>query len=147
MAKLERVREVLSKPLEPEYVEQKAEAGWKLVAVEWEREVEAEEKEAGRVVEEVPYGLRVGEDCLHLVENPAETQVLIQMLDCIVDDYPFSKVADELNRSGFRTRSGSKWEAVSVYNMLPRLIQVGPRIFSSEEWQARRKDTSAALLR
>jgi hypothetical protein len=23
--------------------------------------------------------------------------------------------------------------------MLPRLIQVGPRIFSSEEWQARKK--------
>jgi hypothetical protein len=142
MAKLERVREVLSKPLEPEYVKRRAEAGWKPVAVEWEREVEAEEKEAGGVVEEVPYGLRVGDDCAHLVENPAETQVLIRMLDCLVEDYPFSKVADELNRSGLRTRSGGKWEAVSVYNMLPRLIQVGPRIFSSEEWQARRKRTS-----
>jgi hypothetical protein len=142
MAKVERIHEVLSKPLEPEYVKQRAEAGWKLVAVEWERETEAAEKEAGRVVEEVPYGLRVGDDCAHLVENPAETQVLIRMLDCLVEDYPFSKVADELNRSGLRTRSGSKWEAVSVYNMLPRLIQVGPRIFSSEEWHARRKGAS-----
>jgi hypothetical protein len=139
MAKLERIREVLSKPLEPEYVKQRAEAGWKLVAVEWEHEVETDEKEPRRLIEDVPYGLRVGDDCAQLVENPAETQVLIRMLDCIVQDYPFSKVADELNRSGLRTRNGSKWEAVTVFNMLPRLIQVGPRIFSSEEWQARRK--------
>ncbi len=139
MAKVERIREVLTKPLEPEYVEQRAEAGWKLVAVEWEHEVEADEKEPRRIIEHVPYGLRVGDDCTHLVENPAETQVLIRMLDCIVEDYPFSKVADELNRNGLRTRNGSKWEPVSVYNMLPRLIQVGPRIFSSEEWQARKK--------
>jgi hypothetical protein len=113
-----------------------------LVAVEWEHEVEADEKEPPRIIEDVPYGLCVGDDCAHLVENPAETQVLIRMLDCIVQDYPFSKVADELNHSGLRTRNGSKWEAVSVYNMLPRLIQVGPRIFSSEEWQARRKHAS-----
>jgi hypothetical protein len=139
MARVERVREVLSKPLEPEYVKLRGEAGWKLVAVEWEREVEEAEEAPRQVGEEVPYGLRVGDDCLHLVENPGETQVLIQMLDGIVQDYPFSKIADDLNRGGLRTRGGSKWEAVSVYNMLPRLIQVGPRIFSSEEWQARRK--------
>jgi len=139
MAKLERIREVLSKPLEPEYLKLRAEAGWKLVAVEWEREIEAAETGPRHVGEEVPYGMRVGDDCLHLVENPAETQVLIQMLDGIVQDLPFSKIADELNRSGLRTRSGSKWEPVLVYNMLPRLIQVGPRIFSSEEWQAQKK--------
>jgi hypothetical protein len=144
MAKLERVREVLSKPLELEHVKQRTEGGWRLVAVEveWEHEVEADEKEARPTIEDVPYGLRVGEDCAHLVENPAETQVLIRVLDGIVQDYPFSKVADELNRAGLPTRNGSKWEAVSVYNMLPRLIQVGPRIFSSEEWQARRQHTS-----
>jgi hypothetical protein len=139
MAKLERVREVLSKPLEAEYVKLRAEAGWKLVAVEWEREVAEAEEAPRQAGEEVPYGMRVGDDCLHLVENLGETQVLIQMLDGIVQDYPFSKIANDLNRDGLRTRSGSKWEAVSVYNMLPRLIQVGPRIFSSEEWQARRK--------
>jgi len=138
MAKVERIREVLNRPLEPEYLKQKAEAGWKLVAVEWEREVE-DKKERRPVSEEVPYGMRVGDDCMHLVENPAETQILIQMLDGIVQDYPFSKVAEELNRNGLRTRNGAKWEPVSVYNMLPRLIQVGPRIFSSEEWQAMKK--------
>ena len=139
MAKVERIREVLSKPLEPEDLKQRAEAGWKMAAVEWEREVEAEEKATSRAVEEVPYGLRVGDDCTTLVEDPGETKVLIRMLDGIVQDYPFSKIADELNHSGLRTRTGSLWQAVSVYNMLPRLIQVGPRIFSSEEWHARKK--------
>jgi hypothetical protein len=139
MAKLERIREVLSKPLEPEYIKLRAEAGWKPVAVEWEREIEEGERASHRGIEEIPYGLRVGDDCLHLVENPAETQVLLQMLDGIVQDNPFSKIADELNRNGLHTRSGSKWEPVSVFNMLPRLIQVGPRIFSSEEWHARKK--------
>jgi len=142
MEKVERIREVLSKPLEPEYIKQRVEAGWKLVAVEWEREVEAGEKGRPGIVEEVPYGLRVGDDRANLVENPAETQVLIRMLDGIVQDCPFSKIAEELNRGGLRTRNGSKWQAVSVYNMLPRLIQVGPRIFSSEEWQTRKKHAS-----
>jgi len=139
MAKLERVREVLSKPLDSEYIKLRAEAGWKLVAVEWEREVEEAGIRPRRSGEEVPYGMRVSDDCLHLVENAAETEVLIQMLDGIVQDNPFSKIAEELNRNGLRTRDGSKWEPVTVYNMLPRLIQVGPRIFSSEEWQARKK--------
>ena len=139
MAKVERMREVLSKPLEPEYVKLRAEAGWKAVAVEWEREVEEALEAPRQVGEEVPYGLRVGDDCLHLVENPAETTVLIQMIDGIVQDLPFSKIAEELNRSGLRTRDGAKWEPVFVFNMLPRLIQVGPRIFSSEDWQAQKK--------
>ena len=139
MAKLERVREVLSKPLDSEYIKLRAEAGWKLVAVEWEREVEEPQEQPRHSLEEIPYGLRVSDDCLHLVENPAETQILIRMLDGIVQDLPFSKIADELNRSGLRTRSGTRWEPVFVFNMLPRLIQVGPRIFSSEEWQAQKK--------
>ncbi len=139
MARLERVREVLSKPLEPEYLRLRAEDGWKLVALEWEREVEEPLRGQDHAREEIPYGLRVSDDCLHLVEDPAETQVLIQMLDGIVQDMPFSRIAAELNRSGLRTRSGSTWEPVFVFNMLPRLIQVGPRIFSSEEWQAQKK--------
>ena len=106
MAKVERIREVLSKPLEPEYVKQRAEAGWKLVAVEWEHEVEADEKEPRRVIEDVPYGLRVGDDCAHLIENPAETQVLIRMLDCIVQDYPFSKSRTSLIAMAFGPATG-----------------------------------------
>ncbi|HUE05592.1 MAG TPA: recombinase family protein [Bryobacteraceae bacterium] len=136
MSKLQRVREVPSGPISPEYVSQKAKDGWKLTAVEWEREVE-DTGQPGPLAEEVPYGLRIAPDCSRLEENTAEKQALIQMMDLIVQDAPLSLVAEELNRKGFRTRSGANWTPGSVFDMLPRLIQVGPRIFSSTEWSAR----------
>lgn len=136
MARLQRVREVPSAPLSPEYVDQKAKEGWKLTAIEWEREVD-EPLSAPPLSEEVPYGLRVSADCTHLEENGAEKQALILMMDLIVQDAPLSLVAEELNRKGFRTRAGGNWTPGSVFDMLPRLIQIGPRIFSSAEWSAR----------
>jgi len=137
VAKLQRVREVPSGPLTPDYVSQKSKDGWKLTAIEWEREVEEPTSQPGPLTEEVPYGLRVSADCSHLEENTAEKQALVLMMDLIVQDAPLSLVAEELNRKGFRTRAGSNWTPGSVFDMLPRLIQVGPRIFSSNEWTAR----------
>ncbi len=137
MSKLQRVREVPSGPLSPDYVSQKAKDGWKLTAVEWEREVDETGAQPGPLTEDVPYGLRVSADCKQLEENPAEKQALIQMMDLIVQDAPLSLVAEELNRKGHRTRAGANWTPGSVFDMLPRLIQVGPRIFSSAEWSAR----------
>ncbi|MFN7997146.1 MAG: recombinase family protein [Bryobacteraceae bacterium] len=133
MAKVERVREVVSGPLAPDYVSQKSKQGWKMTAVEWEREVE----DTGGMREEVPYGLRVSPDCTHLEEDASEKQALVMMMDLIVQDCPLSLVAEELNRRGLRTRSGAEWSPGSVFDMLPRLIQVGPKIFSSTEWTAR----------
>jgi hypothetical protein len=69
--------------------------------------------------------------------TPPRKQALILMMDLIVQDAPLSLVAEELNRKGFRTRAGANWTPGSVFDMLPRLIQVGPRIFSSTEWTAR----------
>jgi hypothetical protein len=137
MSKLQRVREVPSGPLSQDYVSQKAKEGWKLTAVEWEREIDEPAVQPGPLTEEVPYGLRVSADCTHLEENAAERQALMLMMDLIVQDAPLSLVAEELNRKGFRTRAGANWSPGSVFDMLPRLIQVGPRIFSSTEWTAR----------
>jgi len=137
MARLQRVREVPSAPLTPDYLNRKAKEGWRLTALEWEREVDDAGAQTGALSEEVPYGLRVSADCTNLEENPSEKQVLIQMMDLIVQDAPLSLVAEELNRKGYRTRGGANWTPGSVFDMLPRLIQVGPRIFSSHEWTAR----------
>jgi hypothetical protein len=57
----------------------------------------------------------------------------------IVDDLPMSGVADELNRQGFRMRNGAKWTATGVFDLLPRMIEAGPRIFTKDEWVERRK--------
>ncbi len=139
MPKLERVREVLRDSPTTEYLKQRADAGWRLVALEWQREIEGEAEEPPELIEDVPYGLRVAADCSHLEEDRSEKQALLLMMDLIVQDRPLSQVANGLNQAGFRTRQGTPWSPVSVFNMLPRLIEVGPRIFSSEEWMARRE--------
>jgi hypothetical protein len=139
MARVERIREVVTGSVDLEYMRQKTDAGWKLVAMEWRREIEGEEAAQQVIVEEIPYGLRVATDCSRLEEDPAERAVLMQMMELIVQDYSVTLAATELNKRGLRTREGGYWTPVSVFNMLPRLIEVGPRIFSSEEWETRRE--------
>src|SRR6185312_2720623 len=139
MAKVERIREVVTGSVDLEYVRQKTENGWKLVAMEWRREIAGDETEQPIIVEEIPYGLRVASDCSRLEEDPQERDVLVQMMELIVQDYSITLVASELNKRGLRTRTGSLWTPVSVFNMLPRLIEVGPHIFTSDEWEARRE--------
>jgi hypothetical protein len=131
-----RIREVWSGPLTEQYIRERAEAGWRIAAIEWVRQDESAEPPGS--VEEVPYGLRVADDCAHLEEDPAERQTMLLMLEMIIQDVRLPEVAAELNRRGYRTRAGTPWGPVNVFNLLPRMIEVGPRIFSSEEWGARR---------
>jgi hypothetical protein len=139
MAKIERVREPVEGSLDPEYIKQRERAGWRLVAVEWQREAEAAEPEPAPRMEETPFGVRVAGDCEHLEENPQEMQFLLTMMELIIQDVSIVKIAEELNRKGYRTRKGSEWGPVAVFNMLPRLIELTPRIFATEEWVERRK--------
>jgi hypothetical protein len=138
MARVERIRESVTGPVNAEHIRQKTDAGWKLVALEWQRETPGEEAESETLIHEIPFGLRVAGDCLHLEEDPEEKNALIMMMELIVREDPFSQIANELNQRGFRTRRGAKWTAVSLFNMLPRLIEVGPKIFSSREWEERK---------
>jgi len=81
--------------------------------------------------------LRVSSNCLTLEENPDEREALTAMLNLIVkDDVSFSQVARELNEKGFKTREGNRWTQTAVFEMLPRMVEVAPKIFSSEEWEA-----------
>ncbi len=142
MAKPERVRESVQGSLDAEYLKQRAQAGWKLVGVEWERVAPEAEAAAEAHLADAPYGMRVAGDCERLEDNPEEMQFLLAMMELIIQDISISKVAEELNRKGFRTRKGAEWGPVAVFNMLPRLIELTPRIFSSEEWIERRKHLS-----
>ena len=138
MAKVERIREMVTGSVDLDYVRQKTEAGWKLVAMEWRREIPGDETNEAVLFEEIPYGLRVAVDCSRLEEDPQERNVLVQMMELIVQDYSITLVASELNKRGLRTRSGGPWTPISVFNMLPRLIEVGPNIFSTDDWEERR---------
>ena len=138
MARVERMRELLAGPLDLEHVKEKTAAGWRLVALEWRRQINGEGPEP-EPRDDVPYGLRVAPDCMGLEEDPLEKEVLTLMMELLIQDSSFSKVANELNDRNYRTRRGIPWSPISVFNMLPRLIEVGPQMFSSDEWEARRQ--------
>jgi hypothetical protein len=144
MAK-QKLREVLTTPLTPEYLARRADEGWNAVAVEWERQNGTAPTPQPDIVEEIPYGLQIASDCHHLEENPVEKEILVCIMEQIVQDQPLSKVAAELNRLGHRTRQGTKWSPVAIFNLLPRLIEAGPRIFSSDEWAERREQLLKAI--
>jgi hypothetical protein len=140
MAQKERIREALSGLPTLEHLVERVEAGWKLVAIEWEREASAgADSPEKQMVEEIPYGLRVSDDCTGLVESQSERQIIITALDMIVEDCPLSRVADELNRRGHTTREGTPWTPSALFTLLPRMIQVGPKVFRSEEWVTRKQ--------
>ena len=138
MAKPERLREIVAGEVIAADLKARQAQGWRLVSLEWERASGSGPAAEAILEADVPFGLRVAEDCLHLEENPAERDVLMEVMELIVQDLPLSRVAEELNRKGFRTRQGARWNPISAFNLLPRLIEVGPRVLSSEEWIARR---------
>src|ERR1700738_2946541 len=109
VAKVERVREFPPAAPAAEYFQRKIEQGWKLVSIDWEREVDTALPPAVEPPEEVPFGLQVADDCMHLKENPGEKSALMLMMELIVKDEPVSRVADELNRRGYRNRDGRSW--------------------------------------
>ncbi|MEO1365632.1 MAG: hypothetical protein AAFX50_00555 [Acidobacteriota bacterium] len=134
----ERKREKLTRPVTPEWLEERLAQGWRPVAIEWERTSPSASKE----LTEVPFGLRVAEDGRHLCEDEDEMAMLRTVLGMIVRDRPMSEIAAELSRRGFRRRSGEAWTQGSVFDLLPRVIETAPSIYESEAW---RRDRPRAI--
>jgi hypothetical protein len=141
--KHERIREKVTILPTSMYLSKMHDAGWTLVALEWEREIEfsgePEVPEEPLAAEEVPFGLRIATDCHHLEDDPLEMQTLRFLAELIVQDVSFKSMADALNVRDYRTRSGQPWTAASVFRLIPRLIEVTPRILSTGEWQSRKQ--------
>lgn len=139
MAHPERIRDVVTGSLDLEHMKRRMEEGWTLTALEWQRGAPESQLQEFDYDQDVPYGVRVAADCRHLEEDPTEVSILMLMMGLLISDKSFSEVARELNEAGHRTRSGVEWSPVSVFNMLPRLIDMGPRIFSREDWEVRKR--------
>lgn len=138
MANVEHFREFLSAPPEIDYFLEKHKAGWRLVSIDWERDDPNAPTQKPGAEEDAPFGLQVADDCQHLTENAPEKQALIRMMEMIVQDQPLPQVAEQLNRSGYRMRSGRPWTAPAIFDLLPRLIEAGPRILTDEEYVSRK---------
>jgi hypothetical protein len=144
MAHFERIRDLISGPFSSEVIRQRTSAGWQLVSLEWRRELpESEAPTQGAFSEDIPYGLRISDDCLRLEVDPIEDRTLILMMELLVQDFSYSSIVSDLNEKGLRMRDGRPWSRVAVFNMTPRLIEVGPRLFSTEEWKKVRQRFSA----
>ena len=140
MAYFERVRDVVSGPFSPDIIQQRTATGWQMVSIEWRRELpDSDTPPEGGFVEDILYGLRVSDDCRRLEVHPAEHQTLMLMMELLVQDFSYSAIVSDLNEKGFRQRDGRPWSRIAVFNMIPRLIEVGPRFFNSAEWEKRRQ--------
>ncbi len=134
MASIERKHEVLAERLDDELLRVKARDGWRPISVVWERTVEGEAEQDEML--SVPFGLRVSGDCQTLEPDVSEIRTMLYMLKGVVEDRPFGHIAQELNAAGHRTRTGEEWNQTMVFHMLPRLIEVAPNIFNSNDWRA-----------
>lgn len=145
MAHFEGIRDVISGPFSPEIIQQRAAAGWQMVSIEWRRELpESETPSQGAFSEDIPYGLRISDDGRRLEIDPVENRTLMLMMELLVQDFPYSSIVSDLNEKGLRMRDGRPWTRVAVFNMTPRLIEVGPRLFSTDEWHKIRQRFSAS---
>jgi hypothetical protein len=145
MKKIDRIREKITILPTAQYISKMHDAGWTLVALEWEREVEVSgepEPETELAAEEIPFGLRIAPDCRHLEDDPLEMQTLKFITEMIVQDVSFRSMADALNAREYRTRDGRPWNAASVFKLTPRLVEIAPRILSGNEWDSRKKQLS-----
>ncbi|MFC5864862.1 recombinase family protein [Acidicapsa dinghuensis] len=137
MPHFERIRDVVSGPFSLDIIQQRASAGWRMVSIEWRRELpDSETPSEGAWGEDIPYGLRISEDGLRLEVDSVENHSLMLMMELLGQDFSYSAIVSSLNEAGFRTRDGKPWTRVAVFNMMPRLIEVGPRMFASEEWRS-----------
>ena len=147
MSRNEYLREIVQGELDAAHVREMLDNGWKPRAVEWEREVDAlgalDSAPSQGQYEELPYGLRIAQDCHHVEQDPQEMEALHTLTELIVQDATLTRMADELNRRGYRPREGTKWTALMIYNLFPRLIEVTPKIFSEDLWKIRRPQVAA----
>jgi hypothetical protein len=150
MKKIDRIREKVTILPTSMYLSKMHDAGWSLVALEWEREIDipgkpdsyAEDAVPEGGTEEIPFGLRIAADGRHLEDDPLETQTLKFLAEMIVQDISFNSMADALNVREYRTRNGQPWSPASVFKLVPRLIDVAPRLLSGSEWESRKRQLS-----
>ena len=137
----ERWREPVSTIPTKTVLDAKAEQGWRPIAIEWVRDAPQPGASDHRPI---PYGLRVSPDCAHLEIDPVEREVMSLIIAMIAGDHPLSKIAAELNRRELRPRHGSGWTQITLFKLLPRVVEFGPEILSAEEWpDSKRKVLSA----
>lgn len=140
---MQRHRDLISGEVTLDYFMRKMAEGWSVAAVEWVRDAPERPGTGGSFEvavhgEELPYGVQVASDGLHLEQNPLERTILLMILENIVREKRITEIAVDLNAAGLKTRRGRDWTPAAVFDLLPRLVELGPRLLESQEWRERR---------
>lgn len=138
------IRDLVPPTLSMEYFQERVNAGWVPVAVEWTRPSPTSKAAHEPMSLQPPYGFRIAADGKRLETEPEELNVLYVLLEEIVRDRRFTQIADELNKRKLRTRSGLKWTNSAVFDLLPSLVEAGPVLTKSDEWIRRRVHLTAS---
>jgi hypothetical protein len=128
------LRDHLQLPLADDYFQRRMAEGWRLRVIEWEKGSPAASLEGADDTSDVPFGLEVVSGSLQLGQNPREIEVLLAILEMIVKDQSVSVIAQELNRRSLLTRAGIPWTSSAVFDLLPRVIEMGPNLLRSPQW-------------
>lgn len=132
-----RLRDVLTEPLTMDYFNRRLGEGWTLAAVEWVKPQATQPVRDG-ALDDVPYGQRISADCRHLIDDPIEMDALYTIYEKVVAGWRPIQIASELNEQGRRTRAGLLWTPNAVFDLLPRLVELGPKLQLRPDWPARR---------
>jgi hypothetical protein len=132
-----RLRDVMTEPLTMEYVNRRLDEGWTLSAVEWVKPQVGQPAPDG-ALDDIPYGQRISADCKHLIDDPLEMDALYTIYEKVIAGWRPTQIANELNERGRRTRAGLPWTPNAVFDLLPRLVELGPKLQSRPDWPARR---------
>jgi len=133
------IHDVIVGPLTFDYFRQRIAKGWTVVAVEWRKPSAADELLMEEMdSQEPPYGQRISQDCGHLVEDKLETEALLFIYERVVSGWRPTQIAVELNKSGYRTRRRLPWTPAAVFDLLPRLIELSPKLQGRPDWPSRR---------
>jgi hypothetical protein len=102
-------------PLVPKLSDSVRQQDGSLISMEWRRELpDAEAPTERSSSEDIPYGLRISNDCQRLEVDPTENKALILMMDLLAQDFSYSSIVSDLNEKGFRMRNGELWSRVAV---------------------------------
>ena len=121
MKKTERVRQLVSAPPTDEDLKHQTDKGWKLVAIEWEREVETSESQ---LPSQVPFGLRIEPETQSLEENPEEREILVQLMELLVQEGSYARIADALGCSEVTVRSHMHHGLANLRRLLQPMFDV-----------------------
>jgi len=95
---------------------------------QWERETTSERtrtgmqylKATGKTTGQVPFGKRLSEDGVSLVDDHEEQGVIGEILDLRRAGVSYQEIADRLNHSGKTTKEGKPWGKTQVVRVVQR---------------------------